>query len=98
MGRRYGALYNIYCKLYRLICNGIRSIFCHYQGFGWICSYLCSEKSQKEQKRMNDDNNNNQKIDWGKVIQVAIAILTVISGMFFESCTGSMEGLRAMLM
>lgn len=39
-----------------------------------------------------------QKVDWGKVIQVAIAILTVISGMFFESCTDAMDGLRAMLM
>lgn len=38
-----------------------------------------------------------QNIDWGKIIQVAIAILTVISGMFFESCTHGMDSLRAML-
>lgn len=36
-----------------------------------------------------------EKIDWGKVIQVAIAILTVIAGTFFESCTHYMEGARA---
>ena len=38
-----------------------------------------------------------EKVDWGKVIQVVIAILTVIAGTFFESCTGVMSNLRAML-
>lgn len=40
---------------------------------------------------------NTNKVDWGKVIQVVIAILTVIAGTFFESCTGAMSSLRAML-
>lgn len=42
--------------------------------------------------------NDNTKIDWGKVIQVAIAILTVIAGTFFESCTHFMADARALLM
>ena len=42
--------------------------------------------------------NDKEKIDWGKVIQVAIAILTVIAGTFFESCTHFMADMRAMLM
>lgn len=42
--------------------------------------------------------NDNNKIDWGKVIQVAIAILTVIAGTFFESCTHFMDNARTMLM
>ena len=42
--------------------------------------------------------NDKEKIDWGKVIQVAIAILTVIAGTFFESCTHFMADARAMLM
>lgn len=47
---------------------------------------------------MDKDNKKNEKIDWGKVIQVAIAILTVISGMFFESSTQAMSMLRGILM
>lgn len=46
---------------------------------------------------MKNDNNKQEKVDWGKVIQVAIAILTVISGMFFESSTQAMTCFRAML-
>lgn len=42
--------------------------------------------------------NDKEKIDWGKVIQVAIAILTVIAGTFFESCTHFMADMRAMMM
>lgn len=42
-------------------------------------------------------NSDKEKIDWGKVINVVIAILTVIAGTFFESCTHYMENFRAML-
>ena len=38
-----------------------------------------------------------EKVDWGKVINVVIAILTVIAGTFFESCTHYMDGFRASL-
>lgn len=43
--------------------------------------------------------NNNNKIDretWRQIIQVAIAILTVISGMFFEAKAQAMSALFGM--
>lgn len=33
------------------------------------------------------DNGNVSRDTWAKIIQVAISILTIISGMFLESCT-----------
>lgn len=53
---------------------------------------------QRIKKHRTMAKNDNTKIDWGKVIQVAIAILTVIAGTFFESCTHFMADARALLM
>lgn len=34
---------------------------------------------------MSDNNKNISRETWGKIIQIAITVLTVISGMFFEA-------------
>ena len=44
---------------------------------------------------MKNNSKNTEKPDWGKILQVAIAILTVIAGTFFESSAHAMETLRA---
>ena len=50
--------------------------------------YLCTQKNNKPNKNksvMSDNKNKINRDTWGKIIQVAITILTVISGMFFEA-------------
>lgn len=42
-------------------------------------------------------NADKSKVDWGKVIQVVISILTIIAGAIFESCTHTIGSVRAML-
>lgn len=46
---------------------------------------------------MSDNNKNINRETWGKIIQIAITILTVISGMFFEAKAQAMSNLLAMI-
>lgn len=58
-------------------------------------SYFCIENKGTKILTNMKENNNISRETWRTIIQAAIAILTVISGMFFESCTSAMSHLLA---
>lgn len=60
--------------------------------------FLFVSLQQTKTTKQMDSKKNISRETWSKIIQVAISILTIISGMFLESCTNGMENLRAMLM
>lgn len=58
---------------------------------------FATEIKNQNKSVMSNQNNNINRETWGKIIQIAITILTVISGMFFEAKAQAMTNLLAMI-